>query len=51
MPNDNNTSNKSDNFKTPYANLSEADRQKLTELEQTLQKETGEKVALVAYRL
>lgn len=35
----------------PYANLSEADRQKLTGLENTIQKETGEKVALVAYRI
>lgn len=34
-----------------YANLSETERQKLTGLENTIQEETGEKVALVAYRI
>lgn len=42
-------SNKSDIFKGSYAELTEADKQKITELEQTLQEETGEKIALVAY--
>lgn len=37
--------------KATYANLSESERQKLTGLEDAIQKETGEKVALVAYRL
>lgn len=37
--------------KATYANLSEAERQKLTGLENTIQEETGEKVALVAYRI
>lgn len=34
-----------------FADLPEGCRQKLTELEHTISKETGEKVALVAYRL
>lgn len=37
--------------KATYANLSEAERQKLTGLENKIQEETGEKVALVAYRI
>lgn len=34
-----------------YANLSEECCRKITELEQSIEKETGEKVALVAYRM
>lgn len=34
-----------------FAELPESCRQKLTALEQTISKETGEPVALVAYRL
>lgn len=34
-----------------YATLSEDNCKKLTHLEQQLSKETGEKIALVAYRL
>lgn len=34
-----------------YADLSEGNRRKLTELEQVLSKETGENIALVAYRI
>lgn len=34
-----------------FADLSDSCRRKLTELEQVLTKETGEKVALVAYRI
>lgn len=36
---------------TTYADISEKDQKKITELEKKLQKETGEKVALVAYKL
>ncbi len=32
-----------------YANLSEEMCEKITKLEQTIQKETGEKIAIVAY--
>lgn len=34
-----------------FATISDSDCQKLTELENTIQKETGEKVALVAYHI
>lgn len=34
-----------------FADLSESGREKLTQLEQTLSEETGENIALVAYRL
>lgn len=34
-----------------FADLSEESRRKLTDLEQILAEETGEKVALVAYRI
>lgn len=34
-----------------FADLTDACQKKLTELEQVISKETGEKVALVAYRI
>ena len=34
-----------------YADITEKDQKKITELEKKLQKETGENVALVAYKL
>jgi len=34
-----------------YADLSDSCRRKLTDLEQTLSREVGENIALVAYRL
>ena len=36
---------------TAYADITEKDQKKITELEKKLQKETGENVALVAYKL
>lgn len=44
-------SNKFDETPVVYANITEENREKLTQLEHELQKETGEKVALVAYRI
>ena len=35
----------------PYASLTESCCRKISDLEQTIAKETGEKVALVAYRI
>lgn len=49
--NDVSVKNNTDTTSTDYANISETNRQELTHLENIIQKETGEKVALVAYRI
>lgn len=42
---------KDESSKAAFADLSESSCVMITELEQRLQKETGEKVVLVAYRI
>ena len=51
MSNMNSPNNKDDFSKTNFANLTESSRIEITELEQKLKKESGEKIVLVAYQI
>lgn len=51
MSNIDSSINKNDFSGTAFASLTESSRMEITELEQKLQRESGEKVVLVAYQI